>query len=87
MPNPVFERPRFCCPSHKELGMDFDDDDKTSLQQLNSAPSVERYLNMDDKEKDLEIQKAVFRLQKRINEILYLMESEATPRENARRND
>lgn len=38
--------------------------------------SLERYLLMNEKEKDAEIQKAVFRLQKRIQEILYLMETE-----------
>ena len=38
--------------------------------------SLERYLLMDEKEKDVEIQKAVVRLQKRIQEILYMLETE-----------
>lgn len=38
--------------------------------------SLEKYLLMDDKEKDIEIQKAVARLQKRIQEILYLLEKD-----------
>ncbi len=40
------------------------------------SPSVEDYLRMDEEEKDVAIQKAVIRLQTRIHEILYLMESE-----------
>ena len=35
--------------------------------------SLEQYLRMNEKEKDAEIQKAVARLQKRIQEILYLL--------------
>jgi len=42
----------------------------------NDSPSVEDYLRMDEDEKDVAIQKAVIRLQTRIHEILYLMESE-----------
>jgi hypothetical protein len=38
--------------------------------------SLERYLRMDEKQKDTEIQKAVMRLQKRIQEILYMLETE-----------
>ncbi len=38
--------------------------------------SPEKYLLMDDKEKDVEVQKAVARLQKRIQEILYLLEKD-----------
>jgi hypothetical protein len=38
--------------------------------------SLEKYLLMDEKEKDVEIQKAVTRLQKRIQEILYLLEKD-----------
>ncbi len=38
--------------------------------------SLEKYLLMDEKEKDIEIQKAVARLQKRIQEILYLLEKD-----------
>lgn len=39
-------------------------------------PSVEDYMRMDEKEKDVAIQRAVVRLQNRIAEILYLLESE-----------
>jgi hypothetical protein len=42
----------------------------------NDGVSVEDYLRMDEDEKDIAIQKAVIRLQTRIHEILYLMESE-----------
>lgn len=38
--------------------------------------SLEQYLRMDEKEKDAEIQKAVARLQKRIQEILYVLEAD-----------
>ena len=38
--------------------------------------SLERYLLMNEKEKDAEIEKAVVRLQKRIQEILYLLGTE-----------
>jgi len=39
---------------------------------------VERYLQMNEREKDLETQKALFRLQKRISEILYFAGIEKT---------
>ena len=42
----------------------------------NDRPSVEDYLRLDENEKDIAIEKAVIRLQTRIQEILYLMESE-----------
>jgi hypothetical protein len=51
----------------KELGM---------KKKHNDSPSVEEYLRMDETEKEISIQKAVIRLQTRIQEILYLMESE-----------
>ena len=41
--------------------------------------SLEKYLLMSEQEKDAEIQKAVARLQKRIQEILYLLEVEKVP--------
>lgn len=41
--------------------------------------SLERYLLMSEQEKDAEIQKAVTRLQKRIQEILYLLKVENVP--------
>ncbi len=40
------------------------------------SPSAEEYLRMNEKEKDAEIEKAVIRLQNRIQKILYLMEAE-----------
>lgn len=42
----------------------------------NDRSSVERYLLMSEKEKDEEIQKAVLRLQKQIQEILYILEAD-----------
>ncbi len=41
--------------------------------------SLEKYLIMSEQEKDAEIQRAVARLQKRIQEILYLLETEKIP--------
>ncbi len=41
--------------------------------------SLEKYLIMSEQEKDAEIQRAVVRLQKRIQEILYLLETEKVP--------
>lgn len=45
-------------------------------KRFNDRPSVEDYLRLDENEKDIAIEKAVIRLQTRIQEILYLMESE-----------
>ena len=45
--------------------------------------SLERYLLMNEKEKDAEIEKAVARLQKRIQEILYLLGDEKRRRRRA----
>jgi hypothetical protein len=41
--------------------------------------SLGKYLLMSEQEKDAEIQQAVARLQKRIKEILYLLEVEKVP--------
>ena len=41
--------------------------------------SLEKYLLMSEQEKDAEVQKAVARLQKRIQEILYLLKAENVP--------
>lgn len=53
--------------------------------------SLEKYLLMSEQEKDAEIQRAVFRLQKRIQEILYLLEAEkgsaATRRDHMEKKD
>jgi hypothetical protein len=40
------------------------------------ATSLEKYLLMNEKEKDAEIQKAIARLQQRIQEILYVLEKD-----------
>jgi hypothetical protein len=48
-----------------------DDKDRDDLK-----ASLERYLLMNEKEKDEEIQKAVVRLQKRVQEIIYLLETD-----------
>ncbi len=50
--------------------------DPMKKKRHNDSPSVEDYLRMDEDEKDIAIQRAVIRLQTRIHEILYLMESE-----------
>ncbi len=41
-----------------------------------SKTSPERYMLLNENEKDLEIQKAVLRINKRIQEILYLIETD-----------
>ena len=40
--------------------------------------NLEKYLRMNETEKDTEIQKAVVRLQKRIQEILYVLETDSS---------
>ncbi len=40
------------------------------------GPNVEEYLRMNERDKDIAVQRAVIRLQTRIQEILYLMENE-----------
>lgn len=52
------------------------DKDSRKKKRHDGSPSAEDYLSMDEDEKDVAIQKAVIRLQTRIHEILYLMESE-----------
>ncbi len=51
-------------------------DNKKSEGKISESPSTRRYMGMSEKEKELEIQKAVTRLQNRIGEILYLLEME-----------
>jgi hypothetical protein len=51
-------------------------DNIDSMQGKIRGTSLEKYLQMDEKEKDVEIQKAVARLQKRIQEILYILEKD-----------
>ena len=46
------------------------------LQREMRATSLEKYLLMNEKEKDAEIQKAIARLQQRIQEILYVLEKD-----------
>jgi hypothetical protein len=45
-------------------------------QHNDDGPSVEEYLRMNERDKDIAVQRAVIRLQTRIQEILYLMENE-----------
>lgn len=45
-------------------------------QPNDDGPSVEEYLRMNERDKDIAVQRAVIRLQTRIQEILYLMENE-----------
>ncbi len=47
-----------------------------NIQREIRGTSLENYLLMDEQEKDVEIQKAVARLQKRIQEILYILEKD-----------
>ena len=51
-------------------------DNIDNIQRGVRGTSLEKYLLMGEKEKDVEIQKAVARLQKRIQEILYLLEKD-----------
>jgi hypothetical protein len=51
-------------------------DNIDNIQREVRGTSLEKYLLMGEKEKDVEIQKAVARLQKRIQEILYLLEKD-----------
>lgn len=51
-------------------------DNIDNIQKEIRGTSLEKYLLMGEKEKDVEIQKAVARLQKRIQEILYLLEKD-----------
>lgn len=46
------------------------------LDDKDAKTNLDQYLRMDEQEKDAEIQKAVARLQKRIQEILYMIETE-----------
>lgn len=50
-----------------------------NMKKEDKTISLEKYLLMSEKEKDAEIQKAVARLQKRIQEILYLLKAENVP--------
>jgi hypothetical protein len=47
-----------------------------NMKKEDKRTSLEKYLLMSEQEKDAEIQRAVARLQKRIQEILYLLEAE-----------
>ena len=62
-------------------------ENKGNMKKEERRTSLEKYLLMTDQEKDAEIQRAVGRLQKRIQEILYLLEPEkvsATARQDYR---
>jgi len=58
----------------EELMKTIDNIDNTQSQMRGT--SLEKYLQMNETEKDVEIQKAVARLQKRIQEILYVLEKD-----------
>lgn len=47
---------------------------KTGVRKKACRPSVEEYMRMSEEEKDLAIQRAVMRLQTRIQEILFLLD-------------
>lgn len=51
-----------------------DESGNTLFGTRESDSRVERYLGLDDKEKDIETQKAMYRLHKRISEILYFID-------------
>ncbi len=61
------------------------DKDSRKKKRHDDSPSVEDYQRMDEDEKDVAIQKAVIRLQTRIHEILYLMESEMKTKKGTHR--
>jgi hypothetical protein len=44
-----------------------------------ALPTLEEYLSMNESERDREIEKGLVRLQKRIQEILYFLETEKNP--------
>ena len=50
-----------------------------NMKKEDKTISLEKYLLMSEQEKDAEIQKAVARLQKRIQEILYFLKAENVP--------
>ena len=50
-----------------------------NMKKEDKTISLGKYLLMSEQEKDAEIQKAVARLQKRIQEILYLLKAENVP--------
>jgi len=51
-------------------------DSSNGMQRGENTTSLEKYLLLDENEKDLEIQRAVMRINKRIQEILYLIETD-----------
>jgi hypothetical protein len=52
---------------------------KKNMKSEDKRISLDKYLLMSEQEKDAETQKAVARLQKRIQEILYLLKVENVP--------
>lgn len=50
--------------------------DRGDVGRRHSSPSIEEYMKMSEAEKDLAIQRAVMRLQTRIQEILFLLDRE-----------
>ena len=49
---------------------------KKRQHDTSDCPSIDEYMMMDEEEKDAAIQRAVIRLQSRIQQILYLMDSD-----------
>jgi hypothetical protein len=47
-----------------------------NMKEEDERTSLEKYLLMSEQEKDAEIQRAVTRLQRRLQEILYLLETD-----------
>lgn len=47
-------------------------------QTQDGQTSLGKYLQMNEQEKDIEIQKAIVRLQRRIKEIMYILESDGS---------
>lgn len=50
--------------------------DRGDVGHRHSRPSIEEYMKMSEEEKDVAIQRAVMRLQTRIQEILFLLDRE-----------
>jgi hypothetical protein len=53
----------------------------------NDRPNTDEYAGMDDREKDLAIQKAVIRLQNRVQEILNHLGGDGKSGENSKRKE
>ncbi len=74
------------CQAFKRLGEPVTEFKNTDNRNDKKA-SLEKYLLMNEKEKDIEIQKAVARLQKRIQEILYFLDTDKPRPESTKKTD